>query len=167
MSTDETAKFSPASERAALEDFLDAQRDALIRKIDGLDDTAARKTSTASSLSLLALVKHSAIWERRLFQTVMAGRDAAGDWPEVEDAEDATFLLDDTDTVEHWVAYYRAQIEESRAITAAMDLDAPCARTDILPANVRWILFQMTAETARHAGHADIIRESIDGSRGL
>ena len=66
-----------------------------------------------------------------------------------------------------WVAYYREQIEQSRAVTASMDLDSPCARTDIIECNVRYVLFHMIEETARHAGHADIIRESLDGSRGI
>jgi hypothetical protein len=63
-----------ASEREAPEAFLDARREGLIRKIDELDDATARKAPTASSLSLLGLVKHAAIWERRWFQVVMGGR---------------------------------------------------------------------------------------------
>src|SRR3954467_11116962 len=60
------------AERAALREFLDYQRDALIGKLDGLTDEQARLTPTASSLSLLSLVKHSAIWERRWFQIIVA-----------------------------------------------------------------------------------------------
>jgi uncharacterized damage-inducible protein DinB len=165
---DKTEKYEPAAERAALESFLDAQREALIRKIEGLDDATARKAPTASSLSLLGLVKHSAIWERRWFQIVMAGREFPGEWPGVEDdPEDVDLMVDVNDTVDHWVAYYREQIEQSRAITASLDLSAPCARPDLIECNVRYILFHLIEETARHAGHADIIRETLDGSRGL
>ncbi len=70
MSTD---AFSTASERDALCSFLDQARDALIRKVDGLSDEDARRASTVSSLSLLSLLKHSAIWEHRWFQDVFAG----------------------------------------------------------------------------------------------
>jgi uncharacterized damage-inducible protein DinB len=159
---------APASEREALEAFLDLQREALIRKIEGLDDATARTTPTASSLSLLALVKHSAIWERRWFQVITAGREFPGEWPAVAgEAEEADLIVGENDTVDHWVAYYREQIEESRAVAASMDLDTPCARADIIECNVRWVLFHLIEETARHAGHADIIRETIDGSRGI
>jgi hypothetical protein len=48
-----------------------------------------------------------------------------------------------------------------------MDLDSPCARKDIIECNVRYVMFHLIQETARHAGHADIIRETLDGSRGI
>ena len=69
--------------------------------------------------------------------------------------------------VDGWVASYREQIEQSRAVVASMDLDSPCARTDIIECNVRYVMFHMIQETARHAGHADIIRETLDGSTGI
>jgi uncharacterized damage-inducible protein DinB len=160
--------YLPGSEREALASFLDTQRDVLLRKIEGLDDATARKAPTASSLSLLGLVKHSAMWERRWFQIAAAGREFPDEWPAVKDEiEDADLKVDENDTVEHWVAYYREQIEESRAIAASMDLDAPSARPDLIECNLRYILFHMIEETARHAGHADIIRETLDGSRGI
>lgn len=55
----------------------------------------------------------------------------------------------------------------SRHITAGMELDAPCARTDLADRNLRWVLLHLIEETARHAGHADIIRETLDGTRGM
>jgi len=63
-----------------------------------------------------------------------------------------------------WI--YRAQSAASRDILAAGDLDARCARSDLVDENLRWVAMHMIQETARHAGHADIIREAIDGSRG-
>jgi hypothetical protein len=80
---------------------------------------------------------------------------------------DATFDLSDEDTVASVLAYYREQIAASREITARGDLDARCARLDLVDENIRWVALHMIEETARHAGHADIIREAIDGSRGL
>ena len=167
MSYVENKTFA-ASEREALEGFLDAQREGLIRKIEGIDDATARNAPTASSLSLLGLVKHSAIWERRWFQVVMGGREVPDEWPTVRtEPRDADLMVGENDTVDHWVAYYREQIEQSRAVAASMDLDSPCARPDLIECNVRYVLFHMIEETARHAGHADIIRETLDGSRGM
>jgi len=98
----------------------------------------------------------------------VAGRRFPGEWPEgnyTGMAED--FVVDEHDTVEQWVAYYREQIEQSRAIAASMDLDAPVAWTDLIEGNLRYVLLHLIEETARHAGHADIIRETLDGSVGI
>ena len=147
---------------------LDAQREGLIRKIEGVADAMARQAPTASSLSLLGLVKHAVTWERRWFEVIMAGRELPDGWPEVlPEPRDADLMVDESDTVDHWVASYRQQIEESRAVVASMDLDSPCARQDIIECNVRYVMFHMIQETARHAGHADIIRETLDGSTGI
>jgi uncharacterized damage-inducible protein DinB len=168
MASEEPEKFVPSSEREALAGFLDAQREAIIRKIDGLDEATARKVPTASSISMLWLVKHSAIWERRWFQVITLGREFPDGWHAAEDeVEAAALMLDENATVAQWVACYREQIEQSRAIAASLDLDTPCARTDLIKCNVRFVLFHMIEETARHAGHADIIRETLDGSRGM
>jgi uncharacterized damage-inducible protein DinB len=167
MSSAENEQLALTSERAALENFLDAQREGLIRKIQGLDDSAARQAPTASSLSLLGLVKHATTWERRWFQVVLAGRESGEDWPAVRGQNEATFMVGDHDTVNDWVEKYRQQVEQSRAVAASMDLDSTCARTDLIDCNLRYVLFHMIEETARHAGHADIIRETIDGSCGI
>ena len=74
MSSAENEQFALTSERAALENFLDAQREGLISKVLGLDDSTARQAPTASSLSLLGLVKHATTWERRWFQVIVCGR---------------------------------------------------------------------------------------------
>jgi uncharacterized damage-inducible protein DinB len=129
------ASFSILAERDALGGFLDVQRDGLIRKIEGVSDADARRTPTASALSLLGIVKHCALWERRWFQVIAAGRRFPGEWPEGNHtgmAED--FVVDENDTVEQWVAYYREQIEQSRAVAASMDLDTRCPRTDLINA---------------------------------
>src|ERR1700734_885500 len=167
MPDDNYRSQTPRSEREALQNFLDAQREAVIRKIEGLDDATARKAPTASALSLLGIVKHCALWERRWLQVVVAGRRFPGEWPEGDYtgmAED--FVVDEDDTVAHWVAYYREQIEQSRAVAASMDLDTRCARPDLVECNLRYVLFHLIEETARRAGHADIIRETLDGTRG-
>jgi len=165
---DHTQLYALGSERAALEMNLDAQREGLIRKIEGLDDAMARQAPTASSLSVLGLVKHAATWERRWFQVIMGGRELAERWPAVKTVpRDADMMVDENDTVDPWVAYYREQIEQSKAVAASMCLDSPCVRKDIIECNVRYVFYHMIQETARHAGHADIIRETLDGSRGI
>jgi hypothetical protein len=161
-------KVSPETERAGLCGFLDRQREALIDKLQGVSDEDARRAATVSSLSLLSLIKHSAIWERRWFQVIVAGRSFPDEWPEVQTEEvDPTFRLTDEDTVETVVAYYREQIAASQEIVGSFDLDTPCAWPEMADQNLRWVALHMIEETARHAGHADIIRETIDGSRGL
>lgn len=166
MSAVSATPFSTATERDALQSYLDHMREALVRKVGGLSEQDARRASTVSSLSLLAIVKHSAVWERRWFQVVFAGLPAADRWPAVRGEPDGTFALGDEDTVVSVLAEYRAQIAASRDILAAGDLDARCARSDLVDENLRWVAMHMIQETARHAGHADIIREAIDGSRG-
>jgi hypothetical protein len=161
---------SSGTERATLREFLDYQREALIGRLRGLTAEQARMAPTASALSLLSLVKHSAIWERRWFQIIVAGRSFPGEWPEVPDRGtdqvDPTFRLTDDDTIETVVNDYREQIVASNEILGSFDLEARCARSDKVDENVRWVAVHMIEETARHAGHADIIRETIDGTRG-
>jgi uncharacterized damage-inducible protein DinB len=158
---------APETERVGLCAFLDMQRDALIDKVRGVSEEDARRAATVSSLSLLSLIKHSAIWERRWFQVIVAGRQFPDEWPEAQSEElDPTFRLTDEDTVESVVAYYREQIAASQEIVSSLDLDSPCAWPDMAQVNLRYVALHMIEETARHAGHADIIRESIDGSRG-
>jgi hypothetical protein len=157
---------APASERAALAASLDKQRDILVRKIAGISDDDARSTPTTSSLSLLGIVKHCALWERRWFQVIFSGRRLPGDWPEVRSPLRADFEVGPDDSVQQWLSFYSDQAAESRRIVAGSDLDARCALAGFEDRNLRWVLVHHIEEVARHAGHADIIRETIDGSTG-
>ncbi|MGY4901874.1 DinB family protein [Streptomyces sp. 900116325] len=162
-------QFSTSTEREALCGFLDKQRADLLRKVEGVSDRDARMTPTVSSLSLMSLLKHSALWERRWFQVIIAGRILPGEWPEaeVQDWQDEDFRVDEQDTVKRWTAFFEEQVAISREIVAGLALEALCRRSDLVDRNLRWVLLHMIEETARHAGHADIIRESIDGSTGI
>ncbi|MDX3769729.1 DinB family protein [Streptomyces sp. NBC_01707] len=162
-------QFSTSTEREALCGFLDKQRADLLRKVEGVSDKDARMTPTVSSLSLMGLLKHSALWERRWFQVIVAGRTLPGEWPEaeVQDWQDEDFRVDEQDTVKRWTAFFEEQVAISREIVAGLALEAPCSRSDLVDRNLRWVLLHMIEETARHAGHADIIRESIDGGTGI
>jgi hypothetical protein len=158
---------SPTSEREALTAFLDKQRAILVRKIEGLTDDDARSAPTASSMSLLGMLKHCALWERRWFQVIFAGRTFPGEWPEARSKGNiADFQVGESDTLLYWLGYYADQVAESRRIVADADLDTPCARPGNTEHNLRWVVLHHIEEIARHAGHADIIRETIDGSTG-
>jgi hypothetical protein len=150
----------PPDERSGLAMFLDEQRAALLRKLDGLSQEQATSRSTVSELCMLTLVKHVAFVERRWFQLEVARRDIPGLWPPPDRRE---LELEEGDTVESIRALYEGIIAENRAILAAVtDLDSR-SETDL---NRRWVLLHLIEEVARHAGQADIIRESIDGATG-
>ncbi|MTD15647.1 DUF664 domain-containing protein [Nakamurella sp. YIM 132087] len=166
MAAPEPDEYHPLDEKRSLEALLDQQRDAVLRKVRGVPEQDARRAPTASALTLLGLLKHCAVWEQRWFQGVMAGRPLDDGWPERRDPG-ADFRLDDSDTVGVWVLRYQQAIEESRRTTADHDLDTRCARPDVADCNLRYLLHHLIEETARHAGHADILRESIDGSTGM
>jgi uncharacterized damage-inducible protein DinB len=149
-------------ERDALLTFLGQQRMALRAAVHGLTDEQARATPTASSLSLGGLIKHAARTERRWVVAGIAGEPLPGLWP-IENW-DADFQLDPGETLDSLTAYY--------AETAAMTERIVAGVTDLGQAlaidpeqSVRWVLLHLIKETARHAGHADLIREAVDGQR--
>jgi hypothetical protein len=147
-----------AGERDTLLGLLRFQRESLARKVEGVADDDARRRFVASDTTLLWLVKHVTMAEVRWFAIRFAGQDVV---------EPANSVGPD-DTVAVAVAAYRSACARSDAIVAAApSLDAPCAAIDAPPnANLRWVLAHMLEETARHAGHADILREQIDGTIG-
>jgi Protein of unknown function (DUF664) len=150
----------PPDELRGLRMFLDEQRAALLRKFDGLTDAQATSRPTRSDFCMLTLVKHAAFVERRWFQLEIARRDIEGLWPPPDDRE---LKIEPEDTVESIRAFYEAIIAENREILDNVtDLDSVSASE----VNRRWVLLHLIEELARHAGHADIIRESIDGIRG-
>lgn len=150
-------------ERAALLAFLAQQRDALRAAVRALSEEQAAAVPSASSLSLAALIKHVTRTERRWAVVAVAGRPLPGLWP-VEDWA-ADFRLEEGETLEALLAAYAAAAEETESIVAEVeDLGQPCAKPDSAQWSVRWVLLHLIEETARHAGHADIIRESLDGA---
>jgi len=150
----------PPDELSGLNLFLEEQRAALLRKLDGLSDEQAASRPTASGFCMLTLVKHVAHVERRWFQLEVARRDVPGLWPPPDDSE---LRLEPDDTVEAIRELYQGIIAENRTILAEVaDLDSLSA----INLNRRWVLLHLIEELARHAGHADLIREAIDGSTG-
>jgi hypothetical protein len=150
----------PPTEIAGLAMFLEAQRSSILHKIDGLTDAQASSHPTPSSFSLLTLVKHVAYVERRWFQLEIARRDIPGLWPPPDDRE---MQIEEGDTVGSVTQLLKDTIAENEQILADVDdLDSLSA----IGLNRRWVLLHLIEELARHAGHADIIRESIDGATG-
>lgn len=147
-----------AAEREQLIAYLDLQRDAIVGKLDGLTEEQARWKPAPTANSLLNLVVHLAGVERNWFQYVIAGRSIERD----RDAELAELPSDVT--IATAVAGYRAAIAESNDILRTTPTQDVARGMDKL--NVRWVVLHMLEETARHAGHADITRELIDGTVG-
>ncbi len=141
--------------------FLTFARQCVLKKTEGLDDEQLRRVVVSSGTTLLGLVHHLTTAERYWFGYHVAGTGADEQWD---------FGMDVPESVSsaQVLATYRAAIESSdAAVLAANDPGAPV----VVPVDgefrtVRWVLAHMTSETARHAGHADIIREQIDGITG-
>ena len=152
--------------------FLDHQREAVRYACFGLTDEQARVAPAASSLSLGGLVKHLA-WGERTWLARIEGRALPGDTDPSAALADymGTFQLTAGQTLAGVLADYQTAAAQTDAgARAAADLD----RKVPLPAapwgpdpdgcTVRWVLLHLITETARHAGHADIVREGIDGA---
>lgn len=154
---DTTPPRPGADEKATLRGFLDYLRNAVADKVAGVPEPQVRTAGVPSGTNLLGLVKHLAFVERFYF----LGEDA-GDWP-------ATMRPSAADTIDGVLADYRKTVERAnQVIDACPDLALPAPRPSRPgPApSMRWVLVHMIEETGRHAGHADILRERIDGSTG-
>jgi hypothetical protein len=159
-----------SDEREALLAFLGQQRDALRYAAHGLDDTQASATPAASELCLAGLIKHAALVERAWTTFIVSG-DTRVFAPE-DDWSDG-FHLVEGETLGDVIAFSDEQARHTeKIVTDLPNLAAPLAPTaDVvpwIPAGLvwtpRWVLLHLIEETARHAGHADIIRESLDGA---
>ncbi|NHD17909.1 MULTISPECIES: DinB family protein [Actinopolyspora] len=156
-------------DRAGLLTFLGQQRDALRAAAHGLDERQARQRTTASALTMASLLKHVVRTERRWVVVQIGQRELPGLWP-VTDLEEE-FRVDAHESLSGYLeAYAAVPAETERLVAEVTDLDAPLplppemrGRTDLEPFSTRWVLLHLIEETARHAGHADIIRESLDG----
>jgi uncharacterized damage-inducible protein DinB len=144
--------------------YLEAYRRVVLWKLDGLDDEALRRPLVPSGTSLLGLVKHLAYVERYWFQRVIAGRDVHVPW--IDGDPDGDWRLGPDERGEDVVAFYEAEVAESRRIHAALADPDHTVDEHGQPVSVRRILIHLVEEVARHAGHADVIRELIDGTTG-
>jgi hypothetical protein len=160
-----------ADERTMLAAWLDFHRSTLALKCAGLDDAQARRPAAApSSMTMIGLVQHLTEIERNWFRRVFAGEDVPLLFG---DDGGFGFALDPDRTLEEALAAWRTEVEQSRELIAGAPLDAPGRLSQENAAvlgedtvSLRWILIHMIEEYARHNGHADLIREGIDGVTG-
>ena len=151
-------------EKESLHVSLDRHRDVVLWKIDGLTDEQLRRPMTPSGTNLLGLVKHLGSVEYGWFCDTF-GRESES-IPFDEDDPNADMLAKPDETTASILAYYgRARAAANRAIDE-LDLDDVGTAWFGESVSMRWVLIHMLEETARHAGHMDILRELIDGATG-
>lgn len=188
---DHSADAALTGERAELVATFERHRGFLLQTAQGLTEEQARTRSTVSALTISSLLKHVADTEEQWFRFAVEGAGAFAtddevygsdvdwnaiaeqdSWSEVE-WEDTRFVLSDHETLE----YLRARVEQVAARTEEVLRTADLDTTHALPVapwfepgaawSVRRVALHMLAETSQHAGHADIIREAIDGARTM
>lgn len=165
--------MSESSAKADLKRYLQVARDVVLWKLDGLSEYDVRRPMTPTGTNLLGLVKHLANVEVGYFGDTF-GRPFDGPlpWPEDVDAEpNADMWATAAEPRERIVGLYRAACLHADATIDSLDLEAigrvpwwPAERAEV---SLHKILVHVIAETNRHAGHADIVRELIDGAAGL
>lgn len=158
-------------EMTLLTQFLDYYRATILEKSAGLTKEQLSQRLGPSTLTLAGLVKHMALVEQGWFRERLLGEDPIEPWASVDwnASPDWDFDTAGDDDPDDLFRMYEEACERSReAVTQVGDLDAlmakPNRRGEVM--SLRWILLHMIEETARHAGHADLIRESIDGVTG-
>lgn len=160
------------SERTMLCGFLDYQRATFVGKVSGLTRQQLAQPMPSSSLTLAGLTKHLALVEDSWFQEKFLGRSDVEPWSSApfDDDPDWEFHTAADHDAEELRGMYSAACARSRlAERSAGSLDDVSASTDTRTGSkfsLRWILLHMLEETARHNGHADLLREAIDGTTG-
>jgi uncharacterized damage-inducible protein DinB len=153
---DQKPPRSSGDEREVLMTLLQYQRESLVRKVIGVDEAAARQSPVASGTTLLWLVRHLANAERLWIIHRFAGGERPSPMPSTSQ-----------DTVGAALNAYRQTWADVDAVIAASTLDeVSMIADDSGHVTLRWVLAHLLEETARHAGHADILRELIDGVTG-
>lgn len=141
--------------------FLRFARHCVLKKTDGLDAEQLRRLLVPSGTSLIGLVQHLTDGERYWF-----GHHVAGD-PAAADVDFSMRVSAERDVAEILAAYRAAATVSDAILTAVGDLDTPVSQPlDGEHLSVRWVVAHRTSETARHAGHADVLREQLDGVTG-
>lgn len=162
-------------EASMLVAFLDYHRDTLRLRVDGLDAAALARPLPPSSLTLGGLLKHVALNEASWFGEVLHGRPMGPPWDGVDWEADRDWELNSAadDSPDELRALMDAAVEQSRRdIDAALadggleHLSVALDRKENQRFTLRWILLHMIEEYARHNGHADFLREAIDGATG-
>ena len=148
-----------SNQHRLLEEALDKNRASFIATLDGLSEEQVRRHLVPSLTTLLGLAKHVANSEKVWFQSTLAGRprEELGLSYNIDDS----YRLSDADTIATITANFAEAVAASRRIVAAYDLEHEVEHPFFGTVTLRWIYPHMIAEIARHAGHADILREQI------
>jgi hypothetical protein len=157
-----------AGERPMLEAWLDFHRQTLLIKCGGLTAGQLRCCAAPpSNLSLLGLVRHMTEVERGWFRRRIAGEDVGYLYSSEADPDGEFIHVDTADAEQDYAAYLR-EIELARQAAAGHGLDETFYHTHrAADLSVRWVYVHMVEEYARHNGHADLLRQRIDGATGL
>jgi hypothetical protein len=153
-------QITTGTERRLLENMLDRNRAELVNTVRGLSEAEARRRLVTSLTTPIGLLKHAAVVERVWFQHVLAGV------PESEcdggtTPGDASFVVDDSETLADVIAEFERASERSRVIAADFDLDDIRTHPRVGDVSLRFIHLLAIEDFARHAGHGDILREQI------
>src|SRR5215469_3987951 len=168
MTTERSLPSPSADERTMLTGYLDFHRATLAIKCDGLTDTQLRQQAAPpSALSLIGLVRHMAEIEKFWFRALLTDEPVRGIWAAGPDLDlDAAFQEVETASTADAFAAWHAECENSRKLAnAAESLDAGGELLGTT-CTLRFALIHMIEEYARHNGHADLLRERIDGQTG-
>ncbi|WP_020668168.1 DinB family protein [Amycolatopsis nigrescens] len=157
-----------ADERAMLEAFLDNYRAIAVSKLSGVSEADARRRLVPSATTLGGLLKHLRWVELNWFQRVVAAvpEDELPPPPWSDADPDADFRIEDDETVESIIAEYDAECARSRKVARAHELAHTGTHRVLGDVSLRWVYLHLIEETARHCGHADILREQLDGTVG-
>jgi uncharacterized damage-inducible protein DinB len=158
-----------SDERAILEAWLDFYRSTLALKCDGLDEAQLRTAAAPpSQLTLLGLIQHMAEVERNWFRRVLVGEQAPAIFGQTstQSGHDGGFVLSEGATYRSAVNIWQQEITQARRNCASRKLNDTSPFRDG-HVSLRWIYIHMVAEYARHCGHADLLREKIDGTTGV
>jgi uncharacterized damage-inducible protein DinB len=166
---------SVAGERGDLVQSLDRQRQFLRHTTRGLTDEQAAQRTTVSELTLGGLIKHVTLAEQRWIDFIVEGPSAMSGWDEASmTAWMNAFRIGEGDTLAGLLEAYEEVAQRTDDLVAALpdlDADQPLPQAPWFEPGARWsarrVLLHVIAETAQHAGHADIIRESLDGAKTM
>jgi hypothetical protein len=161
--------LTTGDEKALLHLHLQLERDALLWKLEGLSETELRRPMTGTGTSLLGLVKHLTGVEGAYFCDAFGRPRPPLVWESDEDALMGQFsdmYAKPDETAEGIVASYRGATAAADRAIEELDLDAVGRHHMGIAVSLRWMLLTVLLDTARHAGHADIVREQIDGAAG-
>lgn len=151
-------------EKESLLAALNRHREAILWKVDGLDDKQLRRRMTPSGTSVLGLVKHLAYVEYGWFCETF-GRPPAAVTFDTSDPE-ADLRVEPDETTAEILDYYRQSRADADSVINELGVEDTGTAWYGETVSMRWVLIHMIEETARHAGHVDIVRELIDGKTG-